>query len=536
MEGEIYLSKIKTILSCIILALLLLILCNCSQPKKENVNGFNNIDVIEIINKEGQYKDSSEYIFDSYKKNDHFELYYNSSIKKNEQYAEERLKELEDSYHKILEFFDMKEEDMPIVKINMYAGNKSNLHNAFETELGNKFEVLEGRYVYSNSIYAINNISYVYDFTSCVILTFAGKENMPQWLLEGTTAYLNNIYDISQNYYAEFAVYENIDFESLNNDYIFGYRYGYSFVKCIVEEYGENKLKELISAYGDTEKTLGITNEELFEKWKVYVKKNIPDNVYGSDDTDVIGMIDKDGFYEDEGGYRFDNYLKNEHFEIYYSSKSYNSKQQAEKSIVHLESNYHKMLDLFDITENDMPVVKINMYSEYSGFINQFRTFVGYDVIINTVGIAPQSNRIFFYYDKYTDNQVKIDGNLDGLTAVLHEFIHNVHMNKTGIKYLDRWLVEGLAMYYSQIDDFFGKNNYQKYVSEGLPSNIFVNSQIEEFIIPYMYGYTMVEYILKEYGQEKLMDIINEYGDLEKVLGITYDEFSEGWRLFVENK
>jgi len=113
------------------------------------------------------------------------------------------------------------------------------------------------------------------------------------------------------------------------------------------------------------------------------------------------------------------------------------------------------------------------------------------------------------------------------LTAALHEFIHNVHINKTGKKYIPHWLMDGVAMYYSQQSDMYGKTHYSKMLEEEFPSiEDLTVYKGDNFWTPYMYGYTMIEYILQEYGEEKLLEVINEYGDIEEVLEISYEEFT----------
>ncbi len=46
----------------------------------------------------------------------------------------------------------------------------------------------------------------------------------------------------------------------------------------------------------------------------------------------------------------------------------------------------------------------------------------------------------------------------------------------------------------------------------------------------------MVEYIVEAYGREKLVELLREYEDIEKVLNISENEFRDGWIEFLKKK
>ena len=52
----------------------------------------------------------------------------------------------------------------------------------------------------------------------------------------------------------------------------------------------------------------------------------------------------------------------------------------------------------------------------------------------------------------------------------------------------------------------------------------------------YDVGYTITEYILHQYGKDKLIELIKKYGDLPAVLKVSDKEFTEGWYDFVKRK
>ncbi|SFD39696.1 peptidase MA family metallohydrolase [Clostridium uliginosum] len=53
-----------------------------------------------------------------------------------------------------------------------------------------------------------------------------------------------------------------------------GYQYSYTIVESIIEEYGYDKLYNLIKSPNNFEDIFGITENELQNKWMEYIKKN----------------------------------------------------------------------------------------------------------------------------------------------------------------------------------------------------------------------------------------------------------------------
>ncbi|HMG88999.1 MAG TPA: hypothetical protein VK589_03030 [Chryseolinea sp.] len=52
----------------------------------------------------------------------------------------------------------------------------------------------------------------------------------------------------------------------------------------------------------------------------------------------------------------------------------------------------------------------------------------------------------------------------------------------------------------------------------------------------YNVGYTMIEYIVEKWGEDKLPALITSYVDIETVLNISEGEFEKGWAEFVDEK
>jgi len=94
------------------------------------------------------------------------------------------------------------------------------------------------------------------------------------------------------------------------------------------------------------------------------------------------------------------------------------------------------------------------------------------------------------------------------------------------------WLYEAIAVYEAgQFEDpktlpFLADNKY--------PPLAEFNDRSKGQKI-YSVGYTMIEYILQQYGRNKFIELIAAYGNL-KILGVADDQFMQGWYAFVKAK
>lgn len=250
-------------------------------------------------------------------------------------------------------------------------------------------------------------------------------------------------------------------------------------------------------------------------------------SVYGFDDRNRIDEIDKNGYFNDSANNRFDKYLKSDHFEIYYSSSNENNKIYASNAIDLLEEDYDRILEFLNVEEKSMPIVKISIYDEYEPLrqcLIKEKNFDG-DTMESLQGVTVHSNTIYYTY-KYKGNSV------DTPTTLKHEFAHNVTMALAQDDYHADWLWDGIAMYLSQDKDRY-EPYYEELLKNGSPQMYTLKKNNKD---RYIYGYSMVEYIIEEYGREKLVELLMEYGDIQKVLNISESEFRDGWIKFLEGK
>ncbi len=118
------------------------------------------------------------------------------------------------------------------------------------------------------------------------------------------------------------------------------------------------------------------------------------------------------------------------------------------------------------------------------------------------------------------------------LQPLKHEFTHNVTMALAKDDHQPDWLLDGIAMYLAQEKDK-SEPYYEELLKNGIPQMYTLKKNDKD---RYIYGYSMVEYIIEEYGREKLVELLMEYGDIQKVLNISDDEFRDCWIKFLEGK
>lgn len=258
--------------------------------------------------------------------------------------------------------------------------------------------------------------------------------------------------------------------------------------------------------------------------YKETTKENID-----SDEINRKEAIDKKGYFEDSAGYKFDKYIVSDHFELYYNSKNELNRFYASNSIKILEEEYDRILEFLSVDSTNMPIVKINMYDEYECLRQSIISetfFDPDDMDINFAGMILSKDT--FYYTLKHESGKAIDLKL----VLVHEFVHTVAMALTnGIMQID-WLWEGTADYIAQDKDYY-ELYYKEMIDKGIPERYLLKRNVK---YRYIYGYSMVEFIVETYGKEKLVDLLLDYGDIEEVLNITESEFEEAWKIFVKGK
>lgn len=139
-------------------------------------------------------------------------------------------------------------------------------------------------------------------------------------------------------------------------------------------------------------------------------------------------------------------------------------------------------------------------------------------------------------------------GESDNKKVAIHEFAHTVTLKllldnerqPVDPRSFDKkfsnfptWLWEAISVYEAKQ---FVDPKTLPYLNNGqYPVISELNSRLKGGKI-YSCGYTLIEYILAKYGQDNLIKLIRNYGDLRGTIGITDDQFCKDWYQFVKEK
>jgi hypothetical protein len=124
----------------------------------------------------------------------------------------------------------------------------------------------------------------------------------------------------------------------------------------------------------------------------------------------------------------------------------------------------------------------------------------------------------------------------DFMKVIVHEFTHIVTAKiNPNINSIPRWLTDGIAVYEAKQDD-----NVNQVISRAKAINKF--PKLKDLENPYTFGddcgyqysYSIVDFIIKTYGYDKLIALIKSPADFEKILGITEDNFQKKWISYVK--
>jgi hypothetical protein len=213
------------------------------------------------------------------KSTEHFQFLYTPADSSTITYIAEHL---ERNYARILRDFNLK--TIPITEVRVYP-DRTSFHSGINfpgasdfllaTAFGKSdFRMLSPRVVGENDSAMLMKMV-THEFTHCVHLNVDYSPNNPRWLWEGVANYEagwfvdpNDIEIIRKKIFPPFS--------SLNNG--LEYEVGYVIVEAVKEIWSFNKVIQLISNRGDTEKTLQI-QQDAFEKriydhiFKKYIKE-----------------------------------------------------------------------------------------------------------------------------------------------------------------------------------------------------------------------------------------------------------------------
>lgn len=221
--------------------------------------------------------------------------------------------------------------------------------------------------------------------------------------------------------------------------------------------------------------------------------------------------------------------IKTPHFSFLFSSSIDSS------SIVGLskalEGSYSKISSNLNTTPAEN--IEVNIYDQRWRYIKATGHWTASG---NIEGIS----KLHFVEDAWLDTEIS--------KTAIHEFVHAVvlkllidrELKPLNAKIFDEkfakfpiWLWEGLSVY--EASQFYEPKTLA-YLENGKYPKLTELSNRSRGQKIYTCGYTIIEYILEEYGKDKLIELIESYGDLQNVLNLTEEQFSNNWYHFIKNK
>ena len=221
--------------------------------------------------------------------------------------------------------------------------------------------------------------------------------------------------------------------------------------------------------------------------------------------------------------------IKTEHFTFNFS-RSIDSSKIGDLATA-LENIYERVGNDLKTTPSDN--IEVNVYAQRWRYVKATGNW-------SSSGNIEGISKLYFVEQAW--------GETDSRKVAIHEFAHTVtlkllidnEVQPLDSKVFDKkfatfptWLWEAISVYEAgQLID----PKTLPFLSNGSYPNISELNNRSKGGKIYKVGYTVIEYILHRYGQNKLIDLIKNYGSLSKVLGMTNDQFCKDWYDYVKQK
>lgn len=220
-----------------------------------------------------------------------------------------------------------------------------------------------------------------------------------------------------------------------------------------------------------------------------------------------------------------------EHF-TFYAAKG--EEDSAPLLANELEANYHRITTDLQVNTTEKFLVyifsDIDSFHRASGQSGASATHVGTIRGIDTWLVSP------LYTGGALDTQ-------EVLTAGVHEFTHalvnyiNGSMDENNYL-IPIWLNEGLAGYEAQQMIAKWQARMTELVRENKIPSIATDLVLDKWeqVKGFPYSITLVEYMVGEYGFDKIIEIIKSPSEVESILGITISDLDTAWRRYLHEK
>lgn len=236
----------------------------------------------------------------------------------------------------------------------------------------------------------------------------------------------------------------------------------------------------------------------------------------------IIGII---GFskikYSDNS---FKLQMESENFKFY----SYNKEKKCLDDLSKiLEDNYNRISKDLNVTLKEKVIIEI--YPD----IKVFHEAIGAPNAPNWVVGTGWENKIKMVSPLNPGGQHTYDTLMQ---VVVHEFTHVVISNiNSDLESIPIWLNEGIAAYEANQMSITSRNAIkEKLDSNAVPLLSEMNSSNFSEVGGYVFSYTSIEYIIKNYGYDTVISLIKNPKDLEQTLGNSMSEFENNWKIYLE--
>ncbi|WET04853.1 hypothetical protein [Flavobacterium sp. YJ01] len=228
--------------------------------------------------------------------------------------------------------------------------------------------------------------------------------------------------------------------------------------------------------------------------------------------------------------------LQSEHFIVSYSGIY---KSEAEKVSKHLEDNYATIRENLKDVKHD--IIKVFIYG------SQFKFMNATGLKEKAKGTSRGPNEFHFIYTNWF-NSIFPD---DPLKTALHEFTHCVQLNILIHKAKDTIITQDRRTFEKEFDKKFAAE-YPRWLWESI--SIFEAKEVNTLSVKYAksknltledlnksnqiynIGYTIIEYLTQKWGKDILPKLIASFGNIQKTLNVTSEEFEKGWIAFLNEK
>jgi len=121
--------------------------------------------------------------------------------------------------------------------------------------------------------------------------------------------------------------------------------------------------------------------------------------------------------------------------------------------------------------------------------------------------------------------------------VLIHEFVHIVISNiNNNIDEIPLWLNEGIATYEAKQMNDNTRNFIKQRISENkIPNLNELDKGLSMSDGSHIFSYTIVEFLVNKYDYDKLIEILKEPQEIDKIIGISKSELEKEWISFLKD-